>query len=64
MKSNGDMDANSDGLGAQQLFLSGTMNSIHAEIHRLRRGRGKGGGYCFSSSQPTIEDEPWKTRLR
>ncbi len=46
------------GLGTQQLLPKGTPEEIRAEIRRLRRELGRGGGYCFSSSKPLMKDVP------
>jgi len=46
------------GFGTQQLLPQGTPEEIRAEIRRLRRELGKGGGYCFSSSKPIMNDVP------
>lgn len=46
------------GLGTQWLLPRGTPEDIRAEIKRLRREMGAGGGYCFSSSKPIFGDVP------
>ncbi len=46
------------GLGTQQLLPRGRPEDIRAEVQRLRRKMGAGGGYCLSSSKPILKDVP------
>ena len=46
------------GLGTQRLLPLGTPDEIRAEVRRLRSELGAGGGYCFTSSKPIMEEVP------
>jgi uroporphyrinogen decarboxylase len=46
------------GLGTQRLLPFGTPEEIIAEIRRLDRELGKGGGYVFSSCKPIMSEVP------
>ncbi|HUV08588.1 MAG TPA: uroporphyrinogen decarboxylase family protein [Spirochaetia bacterium] len=46
------------GLGTQQLLPFGKPEEIRAEVRRLKREIGKGGGYVFTSSKPIMREVP------
>lgn len=46
------------GLGTQRMLPHGTPGEIRAEVRRLKREMGAGGGYVFSSSKPLMQDVP------
>ena len=46
------------GLGTQQLLPFGTPREIRAEVRRLKRELGAGGGYVLTSSKPVMDEVP------
>ncbi len=46
------------GLGTQRLLPFGTPREIRAEVRRLKRKMGAGGGYVLTSSKPVMDEVP------
>lgn len=46
------------GLGTQALLPRGTPDEIRAEVRKLKRRLGSGGGYVFTTSKPIMRDVP------
>jgi uroporphyrinogen decarboxylase len=51
------------GLGTQHLLPFGTPDEVRAEVRRLRRELGQGGGYVFTSSKPIMKEVPLANAL-
>jgi len=46
------------GLGTQRLLPFGTTDEIRAEVERLRRLLGRGGGYILAPAKPLLPEVP------